>query len=450
MSAIEPRLAKPSRKLLNKLLIGLMVIAGGVFAWRIYSGQTIEAEQKNLSETSAQKKLLEASVVNPAEVARRFAEQEETGRKAREQEARAAARTDMGTTALAQNGPVQPPLTNGPQPQSRSSQEVPELEEEAKAQRDSVKSARGSRFQFYEPGGNEKGHQIAQPTGAFLTPDQIAVQAQRIQAQSSSAQSQAGAGPNQALVELVKAQQQARSPYAAGQGTLTQVNNEFIAQNNTPQQLIDPVPLQPKKKTSDFILHEETIIKVAMTRKLNSDLPGGSCQGRVIEDVYDSIHMRYVLIPQHTKINCVYNSEVIPGQNRLLFAFTRMVFPNGATLRLGAMPGSDSTGAAGAEAEVDNHFWRIFGSSFVIGSVALAASNNNAPSNVTINVGGGYSGGGVSQLGAQVLSDTTKRILDRYQNIKPTLKLNIGDTVSFVVKRDLILDPAITGGWKAF
>jgi type IV secretory pathway VirB10-like protein len=63
------------------------------------------------------------------------------------------------------------------------------------------------------------------------------------------------------------------------------------------------------------------------------------------------------------------------------------------------------------------------------------------PTNVTINVGGGSSG----STAAQVLSETSRQILQRNVNIKPELRLKAGDRLTVIVSRDMVLDPAVTG-----
>jgi type IV secretion system protein TrbI len=187
-------------------------------------------------------------------------------------------------------------------------------------------------------------------------------------------------------------------------------------------------------------LYESTKINVIMETDVSSDL-AGPCSARVERDVKDTVTQTDKLISASTRVICEYNSEVVMGQERIMLAFTRMIFPEtGASVWLADMKAADVQGAIGAPAEVNNRFWKIFGSSFLISWVAGRAQSLQ-PTNVTINVGGG-SGGSTA---AQVLSETSRQILQRNVNIKPELRLKAGDRLTVIVSRDMVLDPAVTG-----
>jgi type IV secretion system protein VirB10 len=155
----------------------------------------------------------------------------------------------------------------------------------------------------------------------------------------------------------------------------------------------------------------------------------------------------HLLIPAGTSLRGRYNSEVSPGQSRLLFALTLMRFRSGAFVRLaGGMPGSDAGGASGAEGEVNRHFWQQFGTSIAVGAAAMLANRGNGNNaNVTINLGGsGNSGSAGSTVATQALSDVVKRMLERNQNIKDTLTLKKGEELTLVTNRAMDLPPSVT------
>jgi type IV secretion system protein VirB10 len=249
--------------------------------------------------------------------------------------------------------------------------------------------------------------------------------------------------PPSPLLDYSKALQAANAPRpaAAGGNAMARNSEDWLSQQNQQGNANDqPLVPKPAPPSSEFMLFEGTSIRVALLSDINSDLPG-SFNAMVTRDVYDSINATRCLIPKGQKIRGSYNSEIVPGQNRLLFAFTRMIFPSGASLRMGAMPGSDMGGAAGAQAEVDSHFWSIFGTSLAVGTVAaMASAGGNGSSNVTINVGGAG-----NTLATQVLSDVVKQMLNRNQNIKSTLSLKKGDELTVIINRDMVLPPSITG-----
>ena len=79
---------------------------------------------------------------------------------------------------------------------------------------------------------------------------------------------------------------------------------------------------------------------------INSDLPG-QITGQVRTNVYDTATGRYLLIPQGAKIIGVYDSQIAYGQERILIAWKRILFPNGKSIDLEGMPGVDLSGYAG-------------------------------------------------------------------------------------------------------
>ena len=73
-----------------------------------------------------------------------------------------------------------------------------------------------------------------------------------------------------------------------------------------------------------------TIIPAILISGINSDLPGPII-AQVRENVYDSTAGRYLLIPQGAKLHGIYDSAIAYGQQRVLIAWQRLVFPNGQT-----------------------------------------------------------------------------------------------------------------------
>jgi type IV secretion system protein TrbI len=184
---------------------------------------------------------------------------------------------------------------------------------------------------------------------------------------------------------------------------------------------------------------EGTAIPVVMRTAVSSDL-AGPCRAQVEQDVYDTVTASTKLIPAGSTVICSYSSEVVEGQDRLLLAFTRLIFPNGTSVALGGMQGADEQGKIGATAEVNTRFWRTFGSTFLIAAITRLTERSAPATGVTINTNGGSSGG----TAAGVLGDVAKRSLERNLNIKPELSLLPGDRLRVIVTRDMVLDPSIT------
>jgi type IV secretion system protein VirB10 len=216
-----------------------------------------------------------------------------------------------------------------------------------------------------------------------------------------------------------------------------QANEDWLRSTQGAEQ--GPVFAQPAL-IPGYTLRRGSIIPAVTVRGLNSDLPG-QVTVQVTQDVYDTATGQNLLIPKGTRLVGPYNADVVENQERLLAAFQQLIYLNGATVNLPGMPASDLAGNSGVPAEVDSHFWRIFGSSFLVaGLTRLLTPSYQSDNTVIINAGTGLTG-----AAGQVLVDTAKRILDRNQQIRPTLTFGYGEKLNVEVTRDLVLPPEITG-----
>ena len=191
-----------------------------------------------------------------------------------------------------------------------------------------------------------------------------------------------------------------------------------------------------------FELKTGTVIPGVMISGINSDLPGHLI-AQVSQNVYDTATGKDLLLPQGAKLFGVYDSRVIYGQSRVLIAWNRVVFPDGSSLNLEAMPGTDISGYAGFKDKVDNHYLRIFGSailmSLVSGGMSYAVdqvSNTSSDSNST-----SVQDEMTAALAAQ-LGQTTLQLLQKNLNIKPTLEIRPGYQFNVIVTKDVVFRSA--------
>ncbi|MFC0694197.1 TrbI/VirB10 family protein [Paraburkholderia humisilvae] len=213
-------------------------------------------------------------------------------------------------------------------------------------------------------------------------------------------------------------------------------------------------PLVPVPYQSAYIVEGGTPIPTVILHGANSDMPG-TFRAVVDRDIYDSVSMSCKLIPRGTRIVGLSNNDVAIGQERMQLAATKMffpkseAFPDGASMRLDGLGSADPDGEAGVSAEVNNHFFKIFGSTFLIAGVAeLIGRNQSAGSGTTININGGATND-LRAAAGQSVAQTTQTILQRNANIQPTLLLKPGQPMVFMVKRDLMIPPElISGGCK--
>ncbi|MDR8399507.1 conjugal transfer protein TrbI [Paraburkholderia sp. USG1] len=231
------------------------------------------------------------------------------------------------------------------------------------------------------------------------------------------------------------------SPVGAATAT-DRRNGDWLKQQA--QQDDDEKPLVPVPLSSPYMVVGGTPIPTVILQGAKSDMPG-TFRAMVDRDIYDSIDGACLLIPKGTRILGRTNNDVTIGQDLMLMAATRMIFRH-ATMRLDGLIGSDPDGEAGVSADVNNHFFRIFGSTFLIAGVAAWVGHNQSQqSGTTININGGVSTD-LSDAAAQSLSQTTQTILQRNMNIQPTLTLEPGQGITFITQRDMMLPPNVTDG----
>jgi len=174
------------------------------------------------------------------------------------------------------------------------------------------------------------------------------------------------------------------------------------------------------------------IISASLVTGLNSDLPG-QVIGQVTENVFDTVTGQHLLIPQGSRLMGRYDSVIAFGQSRALVVWTRLILPNGDSIQLDNLPGSDSQGFAGLKDKVDKHTWQFIkgaalSSLLSIGS-ELASDDGDRLTRALQNAG---------QDTANIAG---QRIIDQNLNVQPTLKVRQGWRFNVIVSRDLILKP---------
>src|SRR5436305_12542403 len=104
---------------------------------------------------------------------------------------------------------------------------------------------------------------------------------------------------------------------------------------------------------------------------------------------------------------------------RLAVIFHRLIMPDGYAVDLDQAPGMNQIGETALHDKVNNHYFRIFGSSIAVGAIAGLASigaSNSAATGLPASSTSAYREGVSSSL-----SQSSLRILDRFLNIPPTI-----------------------------
>lgn len=179
-----------------------------------------------------------------------------------------------------------------------------------------------------------------------------------------------------------------------------------------------------------------TVIPGVLISGVNSDLPG-QIIGQVREHVYDSATGRNLLIPAGSRLIGSYDSSVTLGQSRALVAWTRVIYPDGSSVSLNLMPGSDQSGYAGFTDVVDNHYARIFGSGLML-SLFSAGLQLSQPKST----GATYDAQQImtAELGRQ-MGQLGMEMTRKNMDIQPTLEIRPGYRFNVMVTKDIILPP---------
>lgn len=182
-----------------------------------------------------------------------------------------------------------------------------------------------------------------------------------------------------------------------------------------------------------------SFIPMTLETSINSDLPG-MITARISENIYDSITGCRMLIPAMSKVVGKYDSNVALGQNRMLVAWNTVVFPDGAELNLAGMQGYDTSGMAGFEADVDNHYWQLFGVTLGL-SLISAGVQSSAPPTQTNRNGSSKDPTAAQNMAsalAQNYGQLGAQILGKYMAVQPTLRNFSGERFMVMVPRTIV------------
>jgi type IV secretion system protein VirB10 len=197
-------------------------------------------------------------------------------------------------------------------------------------------------------------------------------------------------------------------------------------------------PLIPP--VSPYELKAGTVIPGALVTAINTDLPG-EIIGQVTENVYDSASGKYLLVPQGTKLLGRYSSLISNGQNRALIVWTRLIMPNGKSIVLDGMPGTDGSGQAGVKDKVDYHLGQLAGAVGLTTAIAYAGNLARSPSERNGNGDGNSNSDVIGDTVAQQANRIGEKYIDRELDVQPTITIRAGWTFNVLVNKDMVLAP---------
>lgn len=232
------------------------------------------------------------------------------------------------------------------------------------------------------------------------------------------------------------------SRQSIGIGRLSESQKDLLAlaENSPPGTFIEAKRIYgystevAREQLTDTDLRIGTIIPAILINGINSELEGVAI-AQVSQNVWDSTHGEHVLIPQGTKLIGDFKSDIKEGQSRVGVSWNRLQFPDGKTLALTNMVGSDQAGYTGFSDMVNNHYKKKFGSATLLSIISglgsmFAADNENQTSGEAF----------TNQL-AQQYGTVGSSMIEKNLEIPPTIIIRPGYRFNVIVTQDFALKP---------
>jgi type IV secretion system protein VirB10 len=198
------------------------------------------------------------------------------------------------------------------------------------------------------------------------------------------------------------------------------------------------LPKSVVPQMSPYELKRGSVIPATLVTGINSDLPG-RITAQVSQNVYDSATGRHLLIPQGSKLFGRYDSKVAFGQNRVLVIWTDIIFPNGSTLQIGGMAGTDAAGYGGFSDKVDNHLLQTFGSAIL---VALIGAGTEMMLPQDSNNTGNDAENSARESFAETFGEISEQTVSKNLDVQPTLEIRPGYQFNVLVDQDMVFPGA--------
>ena len=191
-------------------------------------------------------------------------------------------------------------------------------------------------------------------------------------------------------------------------------------------------PHRLETPVSPYQLMAGTIIPATLLTGVNSDLPG-QVIAQVTSPVYDTVTGESVLVPQGARLIGRYDSVIAFGQSRALLVWSRIVMPDGSSIRIDNLAGVDARGYAGLEDKVDYHSWKLLQGvalSTLLGVGSELASDDEGDIARALRRS--------AQTGA---NEAGQEIVRRNLDVQPSITIRPGWRLGVLVNKDIVLKP---------
>ncbi|NGN43532.1 IncP-type conjugal transfer protein TrbI [Mesorhizobium sp. CGMCC 1.15528] len=196
------------------------------------------------------------------------------------------------------------------------------------------------------------------------------------------------------------------------------------------------LPNRVVAQQSSYELKRGSVIPASLITGINSDLPG-RITAQVSQNVFDSATGHRLLIPQGTKLFGRYDSKVAFGQNRVLVVWTDIIFPNGSTLQIGGMAGTDGQGYGGLRDKVDRKWLQTFGSAILIAIIGAGVDMAIPQDRYAFGSANGAEDAARRNF-AETFGRVADRTIQRNMDVQPTLEIRPGYKFNVLVDQDIV------------
>ena len=227
---------------------------------------------------------------------------------------------------------------------------------------------------------------------------------------------------------------------AAKAGYKPVTDNSGFSINTGANDSSDDLTIKPLK--SPYVVKASTFIPAIMVTGVNSDVPGAII-ARVRQNVYNSSTHTYLMIPKNSLLMGSYSTNVQYGQERVIAAWNKLIYPDGTEIRLEGQPGADVAGFGGMYDQINRHYWSLFGTTFVLSVITAGMEYNQQQYSSNFN-GGQSFGNSLSNSTGQMFGNAATQVLQKGINVAPTLTIRNGYKFNILLTQDVVLPGPVT------
>ena len=209
-----------------------------------------------------------------------------------------------------------------------------------------------------------------------------------------------------------------------------QVRKEDFLGTATDPSIYNPHRLETP--ASPYQLMAGTIIPATLLTGVNSDLPG-QVIAQVTSPVYDTVTGETVLVPQGARLIGRYDSVIAFGQSRALLVWSRIIMPDGTSIRIENLAGIDARGFAGLGDKVDYHSWKLLQGVALSTLLGVGAELGTDDEGDIARALRRSAQTGANQAGQEIV----RRNLD----VQPSITIRPGWRLGVLVNKDIVLRP---------